>query len=103
MQMRWMTLALVLGVLPIAAAAEDQCTYNWVFYPPGGKTCQDGVQTKCVDGKWQPTGEQCADEAGDPTGEETQPGVAEPRVKDPRVVEPGVRGVTPPSVPPVGD
>lgn len=105
MRMKWVMLGLVLGLLPaaVAAAADERCTYRWVFYPPGGTTCQDGVQTKCVAGKWQATGSQCADDAGGPAGEETVPGVAEPRVKDPRVVEPGVGGVKPPSVPPVGN
>src|SRR5262245_27502863 len=87
MRMKWMVLCFALGVAAVASADEfnGRCTYKWVFYPPGGTTCQDGKQAKCVAGRWQPTGEGCADAAGDPTGEETAPGVAKPRVKDPRV------------------
>ena len=31
-------------------------------------------------GRWQPTGSQCADDPGDPSGEENQPGVVQPPV-----------------------
>jgi hypothetical protein len=43
-------------------------------------TCQAGAQAKCVDGRWKMTGEQCADQAPDPSGEENQPGVVQPPI-----------------------
>ncbi|HWP65850.1 MAG TPA: hypothetical protein VNO26_08070 [Candidatus Limnocylindria bacterium] len=47
------------------------------FYDQGATTCERGAQMKCVDGRWQATGGECAGQAADPSGEETQPGVVQ--------------------------
>lgn len=103
--MRTWCVALVLGMLAAArvGAADARCMYGGQFYGPAAMTCQAGVQAQCVEGRWKLTGAQCAGQAADPSGEESEPGVVAPRVGEPRVVEPGVGSVTPPRVPPAGD
>ncbi|HXJ33954.1 MAG TPA: hypothetical protein VMS22_07910 [Candidatus Eisenbacteria bacterium] len=96
-------LALSVLAAGTAAAAETQCTYNHVFYNNGSTTCQNGTQTVCAAGTWKPTGERCADNPGDPTGEETKPGVNAPRVREPRVGEPSAGAVPTPRVPPINN
>jgi hypothetical protein len=80
----WMRYAvLVMGAVLSAggiATADAQCMYNQRFYGPDAMSCQNGSQARCVDGTWKMTGEQCADQAPDPSGEENQPGVVQPPV-----------------------
>jgi hypothetical protein len=100
-----LAIGLVLGVLSASeAAAPDtsRCAYKSVFYASGSTTCQSGSQWKCDMGTWKPTGTTCAGDSGDPNGEESQPGVTAPRVREPHVVDPGAGGVPTPRVPPVG-
>ena len=75
------------GALLVAgsAVADDQCAWNGGLYGPGSITCQAGAQARCTDGRWQRTGLQCADEAGDPPGKENEPAVGEPAVVQPPV------------------
>lgn len=77
----WQVVAFV-GVLSAGQGvrAESRCMYANQFYGPGASSCQQGVQKKCVDGRWEPTGAHCADQPADPTGEEAQPGVVQPPV-----------------------
>ena len=63
-----------------AAAADAQCMWNQRFFGPGAMSCQNGRQAQCVWGTWKMTGEDCADQARDPAGEENQPGVVQPPV-----------------------
>jgi hypothetical protein len=85
--MRTLILALGLGVLLVgrSAQADDRCTWNGTFYAEGSMSCQSGAQARCAGGGWKLTGSRCADEAGDPAGEENQPGVREPAVVQPPV------------------
>jgi hypothetical protein len=92
-----------LVLMPRTVVADDRCMWQNDFYDPGSVSCQDGIQARCVNRAWQPTGEQCAGDAPAGSGEDSAPGVAEPRVGQPDVVEPGAGGVSPPQVPPVGD
>ena len=80
--MRMRYVMLMVGVLAIGrvAAADAQCMWANVPYGADAISCQRGTQMKCVDGLWKPTGSQCADDPGDPTGEENQPGVVQPPV-----------------------
>jgi len=80
MRMRYVMLVVGVTALGRVAAAESQCMWADRFYGPDALSCQRGVQMKCVDGRWQATGAQCADEPGDPGGEENQPGVTQPPV-----------------------
>ena len=101
---RWgMMLGVGLLLTASGARAQTKCMWGGTFYGPGAMSCQAGAQARCVDGRWQMTGTQCAGQATDPSGEENQPGVVQPRVGDPRVVGPGGGWVKPPSVPPGGD
>lgn len=80
MRMRYVVLvggALAAGQI---AAADDRCMWAQTFYGQDALSCQRGTQMKCVDGRWKPTGAQCADDPGVPTGEENQPGVVQPPV-----------------------
>jgi hypothetical protein len=77
----WHVVMMALAVLPAGTAvADEQCMYGGTFYGPGAMTCQAGAQAKCVDGRWKMTGEQCADQPADPSGEENQPGVVQPPI-----------------------
>jgi len=80
--MRTRYVMVVLGALSVGwvAAADSQCMYAHQFYGANALSCQDGTQMKCIEGRWQATGSQCADEAGDPTGKENQPGVVQPPI-----------------------
>ena len=80
--MRMRYVVLVGGALAVGqiAAADSRCMWAQNFYGPDALSCQRGTQMKCVDGRWQPTGSQCADDPGDPSGEENQPGVVQPPV-----------------------
>ena len=80
MRMRYAVLVGAVLAVGQLAAADSQCMWAQNFYGPDALSCQDGTQMKCVDGRWQPTGSQCADDAGDPTGKENQPGVVQPPV-----------------------
>jgi hypothetical protein len=80
MRMRYVVLVLSVMSLGSVAAAQSQCMWAHRFYGPDALSCQQGAQMKCVDGRWQPTGSQCADDPGDPTGEENQPGVVQPPI-----------------------
>jgi hypothetical protein len=80
----WMRYAVLMTLAVLSAsriaAAGAQCMYNQRFYGPGAMSCQNGSQAQCVGGSWKMTGEQCADQAPDPSGEENQPGVVQPPV-----------------------
>ena len=80
--MRMRYVVLMAGVLSVGrmAQADSQCMWAHQFYDTDALSCQAGVQMRCVDGRWQKTGSQCADDPGDPTGEENQPGVVQPPV-----------------------
>lgn len=85
--MRTLIVALGLGILLVGrtAGADDGCPWNGTLYGEGSMSCQAGAQARCVDGRWKRTGSQCADDAGDPSGEENEPGVGEPAVVQPPV------------------
>lgn len=102
--MRTWTIVVGLGVLLAGwARADQQCMWGGRFYDSGAESCQNGSQWKCVSGMWHLSGERCAGQAADPSGEEDVPAVAEPAVAEPSVGDPGVGGPGAPSVPPVGN
>jgi len=77
--------AVVVGTASVAAAAP--CSYRLRPFSEGSVSCQSGTQFRCVGGKWESVGTQCADEDPGDGGVTVQPGVNEPKVR-----EPGVRG-----------
>lgn len=84
--MRTWTIVAGLGVLLAGwARADQQCMWGGRFYAPGAVSCQNGSQAKCGAGTWQMTGERCAGQAADPSGEEDEPGAGEPAVAVPPV------------------
>lgn len=79
MRTMWiLVVAHVLAVAGPAAADVPQCMWGGRFYGPQAISCQNGQQSRCVDGRWQKTGSECAGGAADPSGEEDQPGVVRP-------------------------
>jgi hypothetical protein len=91
--------ALVVGATSVAAA--PLCSYNMRAFSEGTTTCQSGTQFRCVGGKWESVGTQCADEDPGDAGVRLQPGVNEPTVREPVVREPSVKQPAPPTEPKV--
>jgi len=81
--------AIVLGSASVATGAT--CAYRMQAFSEGTVSCQSGTQFRCVGGKWENVGTQCADQDPGDAGVKVQPGVNQPTVREPAVREPSVR------------
>jgi len=71
-------------------------------FSEGTVSCQHGRQLRCVGGKWEDVGSECADDDPGDAGVEVRPGVGEPAVAEPAVREGAVKqpaGPKEPNVP----
>jgi hypothetical protein len=89
--------AIVVGTASVAVAAP--CSYRMQAFSEGTTSCQSGTQFRCVGGKWENVGTQCADEDPGAAGVNVDPGVREPRVREPGVGEPSVQQPAVPTEP----
>jgi hypothetical protein len=91
--------ALVVGATSVAAATV--CSYNMQAFSEGTVSCQSGTQFRCVSGKWENVGTQCADADPGDAGVKVQPGVNQPAVREPAVRDPSVKQPAAPTEPQV--
>jgi hypothetical protein len=70
-------------------------------FSEGTVSCQSGTQFRCVGGKWENVGTQCADVDPGDAGVKVDPGVNRADVREPAVREPSVKAACAPTEPKV--